>query len=244
MVDDDDAMRAVVSTVLRRSDMHVGEAENVDEALDKLQNEHFDCVLTDKNLPGRSGLDLIRLLRQSRADIAVILMTAYPTSESLAETVNLGVDAYLEKPFEDIFVVANLIREVLARRGVELAPALVGSLRILVGAPEDADVRGRLTAPLSEFELQWASDGARAIARAREERLDLIILDLDGLPEVAALLPRLRGAAPGAALVLVSERSHDMDFHRSLMNLRVRGLFSPAEYPRLIAEVVADLRRG
>lgn len=249
VVDDDDAMRAVVSTVLRRSDMHVGEAENVDEALEKLENERFDCVLTDKNLPGRSGLDLIRLVRQSGADIAVILMTAYPTSEALTETVNLAVDAYLEKPFPDIFVVASLIREVLARRGVELPPVRDGALRVLVVALDDADARDRLAAPLSGLEVQWASDDADVVARAaseirREERPDLVILDLDGLPKIAAILPRLRAAAPAAALVLVAERPLDMEFHRSLVSLRVRGLFSPAEYPRLIAEVVTDLRRG
>src|SRR2546423_5998 len=69
----------------------------------------FAAALVDKNLPGMSGLDLIRRIRETDAEIALLMMTGYSSVESAAEALNLDVDAYLEKPFPQITVAVDRV---------------------------------------------------------------------------------------------------------------------------------------
>ena len=72
-------------------------------------------VLTDKNLPGMSGLDVIRVAKASNPDTDVILMTGYASTESAIEALNLGASGYLEKPFDLPALVAK-VEEVLGKQ--------------------------------------------------------------------------------------------------------------------------------
>lgn len=117
IVDDEAPMRSALRAVFEESGADAFEAGDVKKALSRIESEGpFDVLILDKNLPGESGIDLLRRLRDKGDDVCVLMMTAFPTAASIAETLNIRVDAYLEKPFPDIFEVVRIAREALARR--------------------------------------------------------------------------------------------------------------------------------
>ena len=92
-------------------------ARSAEEALAVVGARVVDLVITDKNLPDRSGIELARQLGRSHPWLPIILVTGYANAQSRNEGVELGLAAYLEKPFADIFAVPALAREVLRRHG-------------------------------------------------------------------------------------------------------------------------------
>lgn len=76
-------------------------ASSVAEALRLLEEASVDLVITDLKMPGASGLDLIRHIRENRRDLEVMMITGYPTVESAVKAVKAGAEEYLTKPFTD-----------------------------------------------------------------------------------------------------------------------------------------------
>ncbi len=76
-------------------------AKSVAEALKVLRDSQVDLVITDLKMPGRSGLDLVRYVRENLKDTEVMVITGYATVESAVEAVKIGAEEYLAKPFTD-----------------------------------------------------------------------------------------------------------------------------------------------
>ncbi|MDS9468799.1 response regulator [Paracoccus sp. MBLB3053] len=101
IVDDDDAIRRGLSSLLRSEDYHVTLYDRAEAFLESLGSSVPHCLLTDIQLPGLSGLDLQLHLRVAHPAIPVLIMTAYP-QPSLREQVMLaGAVCFLRKPFDD-----------------------------------------------------------------------------------------------------------------------------------------------
>ena len=115
LVEDDTAVRFALAHLLRRLEFSVTTSTNGSEALQILEQQSFDLVLTDAVMPGLSGPELIRGLQQLRPELPVILMSGY-TSETLPEGAAAGTQQ-LRKPFTN----AELVRAL--RRALE-APAV------------------------------------------------------------------------------------------------------------------------
>lgn len=100
LIDDDSVVVRVLSDGLRKlgSDYVVETAGSGEEALTKIQQHPYDVVITDYRMPGISGLDLAREIRQRSPTTAVVLMTAYGTSELRASARDIGIE-YIDKPF-------------------------------------------------------------------------------------------------------------------------------------------------
>jgi DNA-binding NtrC family response regulator len=92
----------------------VVEAATAEDALDELQHAHFDLIVTDKNLPGLSGLDLAAEARRLNPTSKIILMTGYPSLVTAQQALELGVMDYLLKPFDEIREVREKIRSAIA----------------------------------------------------------------------------------------------------------------------------------
>ncbi|HEY2747282.1 MAG TPA: response regulator [Polyangia bacterium] len=90
-------------------------ARSAEEALAVAGARVVDLVITDKNLPDRSGIELARQLRRTHPWLPIILITGYANAPSRKEGSEIGLAAYLEKPFADIFAVPALALEVLRR---------------------------------------------------------------------------------------------------------------------------------
>jgi two-component system response regulator PilR (NtrC family) len=100
VVDDERGMRDFLEIFFRREGMEVATAANVDQALGLLEADDFDLVMTDVQMPGKTGIDLLRAVKVSAPDTVVIVITAFATTETAIEAMKEGAYDYLTKPFK------------------------------------------------------------------------------------------------------------------------------------------------
>src|SRR5262245_19705271 len=99
IIDDDDAVRATTERTLRSAGFMVQTARNGEEGLNAARGNVFDVILSDMRMPGDSGLDLLRKLRDLRVDAAFIVMTGFGTVDTAVEAMKLGAVDFVQKPF-------------------------------------------------------------------------------------------------------------------------------------------------
>jgi two-component system, NtrC family, response regulator AtoC len=116
VVEDEDKLRRVIALHLSAEGWEVDEASSAEHALPKAASAAF--ILTDLKLPGLSGIDLLRGLRERNARAPVVLMTAFGTIENAVEAMKEGATDFLLKPFslDQLSAVLNKAREVQALR--------------------------------------------------------------------------------------------------------------------------------
>ncbi len=98
VVDDDRAVRTVLNVNLSKAGMHVTLASNPEEALQALEAEPYDLVLTDVKMPGATGIELQTRIRQSWSDLPVVVMTGYGSVNDAVEALKGGASDYVIKP--------------------------------------------------------------------------------------------------------------------------------------------------
>jgi CheY-like chemotaxis protein len=113
VVDDDVAIVKLVSVAMRARGYLVEGANTLAEALALIERTAYDVVLTDKNLKGATGLELIDALTLKSPTTAIVLMTAYPEG-ALGRLAAL--DAYVGKPFKSLDAVAQTLQDARERR--------------------------------------------------------------------------------------------------------------------------------
>lgn len=113
VVDDEGANRYSVSKTLQRVGYVVSDASSGEEALDYIDGQDYDVVLTDIRMPGIDGVELLRRIKEQSPDAIVILMTGYASLGTAVEALRLGAHDYLIKPSS-----SNDIRQSVAR-GIE-----------------------------------------------------------------------------------------------------------------------------
>jgi len=98
LVDDNDSLRLILGKLLEEYGHEVIGADTGTRALEIIQIRHVDLVLTDMNMPGQSGLDTIRCIRQQNPDLPIIAMSGEsgPHQEPSKQA---GALAFLKKPF-------------------------------------------------------------------------------------------------------------------------------------------------
>jgi DNA-binding NarL/FixJ family response regulator len=100
LIADDHAIirRGLTQIVSGEPDMEVvGEAENAQEALDFCRREHCDVVVLDINMPGRSGLDVLKEVRQERPRLPVLVLSVHPEEQYGVRVLKAGAAGYLTK---------------------------------------------------------------------------------------------------------------------------------------------------
>jgi DNA-binding NtrC family response regulator len=100
VVDDEKAIRAMLSSLLSQEGYHVDTAINSGEALDLLRTTEYGLILTDIEMPGGNGLDLIRAAGPVSPASVFIVMTAYGTIERAVRAMKMGALDFITKPFE------------------------------------------------------------------------------------------------------------------------------------------------
>jgi DNA-binding NarL/FixJ family response regulator len=98
LVEDDERERKALARALRSAAFTVEEAASSREALEALDHQAFDVILTKLDLPGSSGLALLSAVRERTADVAVVLMTALPTVDTAVDALRAGAADYIVKP--------------------------------------------------------------------------------------------------------------------------------------------------
>ena len=98
VADDDRTCRDSIQKVLEREGHSVETAENVDKALEALGLNHYDLVVCDYRMPGKTGLDLLIELRSRHSLVPVLMMSAYADAAVEAAVLKLGGLEVLKKP--------------------------------------------------------------------------------------------------------------------------------------------------
>ena len=112
VVDDDDKIRSLIKQFLTEKGYIVSSAENAEKAKNKIDIFNFNLIILDVMMPGQSGYELTKELKDSK-NIPIILLTAKGEVENRIHGLELGADDYLGKPFEPkelLLRVKNIIK--------------------------------------------------------------------------------------------------------------------------------------
>ncbi len=249
VVEDEPSVAMLLQTTFEARGWTVEIAGDGEAGLAMLKHATPDLALVDKNLPGMSGVDLVRQIRKENEELGIIMMTGFASADSAQETLNLGVDEYLEKPFSDIFFVAGLVERVLARVRQRWVPASkvkpLPALSLLVASQELAR-REQIVALLPKTDqVRTAGDAEQIGASLAAEPADVLILDgMSYRSEVTQLVATLKERSPRVACVVLSKRLSLSDIQR-LITLEVRGLVdNPLESPAFAGALATFLARA
>jgi EAL domain-containing protein (putative c-di-GMP-specific phosphodiesterase class I) len=238
VVDDDVALSWALRRVLGAAGYDVTVANDGRSAVEAIMHRTFEVVLSDIQMPGMTGVELLKAVRAHDLDVPVILMTGVPTIETAIDAVSLGALQYLPKPTPNDVVVKAIER---ASRLHRMARMKRDALKLLGERDTEAGDRAGLQASFERaLETMWMAFqpiadavekrvfGYEALMRAREASLPhpgAILSAAERLDRLTDLGRRVRALsveafdrAPTDALLFV--------------NLHTRDLLDPALYER------------
>ncbi len=99
VIDDDPGVRESMARMLRAAGYTVQSAASGDEGFELARTDSFDVILSDMRMPGLSGIEVLRKLRDFRVDASFIVMTGFGTVDSAVEAMKLGAVDFVQKPF-------------------------------------------------------------------------------------------------------------------------------------------------
>ncbi|MCG6878799.1 MAG: response regulator [Deltaproteobacteria bacterium] len=119
VVDDEKGIRFLLSEVLLHRGFDVSLAKDGQESLEKLENNHFDLVITDINMPRLDGVSMLKNMQQTGREEKIIIMTGNPSDQRLMDKDMPQVVTRLYKPFDmkeflDVVIAATAKRKVQA----------------------------------------------------------------------------------------------------------------------------------
>ena len=230
VVDDERSMRELLAIVLRREGYEVLLAENGRMAVETLEREPVDLLISDIKMPDMSGVDVLRAAKKIDQDILGIMITAFASTETAVEAMRLGACDYLSKPF-DVDLLKMKVREKIESRHLRQENVLLK--RTLGLSHRFSNIVGRSEAMLEVFEMietvartnstilltGESGTGKGLVAQAihfhslRRDR-PFVAVNCGALPEAlleSELFGHMRGAFTGAetnkkGLVEVAER--------------------------------------
>jgi DNA-binding NtrC family response regulator len=110
VADDEKIMNDFLKEILTRKGFAVDQAFDGESAIRMIDGNSYDLVLSDKKMPGRGGMDVLKAVVASRPDTRFVMMTAYGSVEGAVESMRIGAFDYVTKPFD-----ADQIEEVVER---------------------------------------------------------------------------------------------------------------------------------
>ena len=99
VVDDEEGVRNMVRESLSFLGISCSTASNAEEALEIIQREPFDLILSDIRMPGMDGLELLQRIKEDHPDVHVIIMTGYVEEYSFIDVIKAGANDFILKPF-------------------------------------------------------------------------------------------------------------------------------------------------
>ena len=116
LIEDEGLIRSSLARALRRDGIVISEAQNCQEAMEKLRDEGCDLAIVDLFLEdGMHGLNLISEIHRQVAQVKIIVITAFGSAEIKEAALKGGVDRFYDKPFE-IDNIRNAVNELLSEQ--------------------------------------------------------------------------------------------------------------------------------
>lgn len=233
VIDDDASVQLTLSIALREVADRVLIASDIQMGLELIQRAHVDLICVDTNLPGFPSIETIRA---SDPAIGILVIVGYSPTGSGRATLDLGVDGYIEKPFdvETLLLTAQKTIALCARRRETVRR----------GGPRRDLHTARVFAPhdiLAASIERLLRESALEIANTAEP--DLVISALDGPRGTLARVSELRRRFPGAEFVVLSPL-YDVSMMISLIELGVAATLGLPLKANELRTQVARLRRG
>jgi two-component system response regulator HydG len=211
VVDDSEDTREILSRSLSAQGYGVLVASGVSEAVDLLDTKSVDIVITDLKMRGSSGLDLVKYAKQNLRNVAVIMITGYPSIETAVEAVRNGAEDYLTKPFteEELMEVLERVTENLHnKKAIRKTPSvhygIIGASSPILKVHEEIEKSAgtSLTVLISGESGTGKELVARAIHYASPRGANPFVpVNCGGIPEElleSELFGYLKGAFTGA----------------------------------------------
>jgi DNA-binding response OmpR family regulator len=161
VVDDEGANRYSVSKTLQRVGYVVDEASSGEEALDHVEKQEFDVVLTDIRMQGIDGIELLRRIKDTSPDAIVILMTGYASLGTAVEALRLGAHDYLIKPSSSQDIRSSVGRGIDRARNLKRRRRLLDAIKNDVFELAREDVESARISYDTAFERATQSYGER-----------------------------------------------------------------------------------
>ncbi|MGC9345247.1 MAG: response regulator, partial [Candidatus Bathyarchaeales archaeon] len=118
IVDDDENIRKVLTTILEDEGYTVESVGTAKKAIERTRKKFYNLALIDIRLPDMEGIELLTKMKDTTPKMRKIIITGYPTLQNAMEAVNRGADAYILKPF-DMEKVLKTIKEQLRKQQKE-----------------------------------------------------------------------------------------------------------------------------
>ncbi|HEY5609884.1 MAG TPA: sigma-54 dependent transcriptional regulator [Thermoanaerobaculia bacterium] len=116
IIDDEEVLRDVLESVLRREGFDIATAASGEEGLAALDQDDVDLIILDMMLPGISGLDTLRSIKETDPGTPVIIITAYSSIDGAIDAMKHGAFHYIPKPFKNEEVVLTVNKALEQRR--------------------------------------------------------------------------------------------------------------------------------
>lgn len=172
MAEDDRSASKLICAVLRKDGHETLSAANGQEALDMLDREHVDLIVSDVMMPRMDGMELVRQLREAQWGMPVLMLTARTDAETLHAGFLAGADDYLTKP-TDMKELVLRVRALLRRSGAAQADRLIAGAAILDPMRNTVERAGeKVELPPKEFRLLFRLLSSPGRAFTRMQLLD------------------------------------------------------------------------
>jgi two-component system response regulator PilR (NtrC family) len=219
VVDDQTSMRELLSILFEREGYTVSAASSAEEAVSLLKSLPVDLVLTDMNMPGMSGLELVRLVRSGvipqHRDLPMVMVTAYGTTQSAIQAMKEGASDYVLKPFDNdelrIVVRKALGHQALLQENESLKTALKQGFGEIIGTSDAMQAVYSMVRRIQDSQISClvrgeSGTGKELVARAIHEGSPrasgpFVAVNCGAIPEgliESELFGHRRGAFTGA----------------------------------------------
>ena len=118
VVDDEEMICILLTDVLSDEGYEVVTASDGQEAVDLLERERIDLIITDMVMPGLNGIEVLRTAKRLDPQRPVIVMTGYPSVETVRRLIRLGAEDYITKPF-NVDIIKVTVAKLLEMRRVD-----------------------------------------------------------------------------------------------------------------------------
>ena len=110
VVDDEEALRTVLSSELASEGYQVESASDGDEAISIVQNKQFDLILLDIKMPKVDGFEVLKFVKKSYPQMKVIMLTAFADLKNAIESKKLGAEDFISKPYDLVDLLTTIER--------------------------------------------------------------------------------------------------------------------------------------